>query len=146
MTRPWGFQILPFGVHETCFWEINSHFFRRPHAAFPFSCIMRKHRSRLATEKEEGGRKRDEPEGRTRAVLGHIFLKIWILRFWHLPIKLDPLTPNMGLLSWFEASGSRRNHFKFVLRQAGPLALGCKTSEDKFEMLPTDFRRPKSKI
>ena len=47
-----------------------------------------------------------QSEGRTRVVLGHAFLKIWILRFWHLPIKLDPLILNMGLLPSFRTSGS----------------------------------------
>ena len=39
---------------------------------------------------------RAEPGGRHRGVLGHALLKISILGIWHLPVKLEPLSPKMA--------------------------------------------------
>ena len=50
--------------------------------------------------------------GLTRVDLGHAFLKIFILRFCHLPMKLDPLNPKMALVFYFGHPGSRGRHLQ----------------------------------
>ena len=55
------------------------------------------------------------PGGRTRADLGHTFLKILFLIFWHLLMQNLMLITKMTLVFWFGYSRRHGKHFKFQL-------------------------------
>ena len=50
---PWGIRIGSFGVYKTYFCKMNFHFFNRPHASVPFSCMQRKGHPTMDPKKDD---------------------------------------------------------------------------------------------
>ena len=72
----------------------------------------------------------------TRAGLGHATLKKSIFRLWHIPIKLDPLTPKMGLLTLFGAPKASKIAYEVWHSEF------CMPNEKFWEMAQASLQKP----